>query len=86
MIKSSFYLSPMVSQGKSFNQKAIVEIKENQATLKSYNTLVATVNTKTKEFKILGYHSVTTGRHINAFLSLYGLPTMTKKEILNAIA
>jgi len=76
-----FELIP-INGRQSFNRKAIVTVKNNVATLKSYDTNVATFNTKTKELKIMGYFSLTTGQHINAFLSHYGLPTMSKKEII----
>jgi hypothetical protein len=32
---------------------------------------------------VLGYHSATTGTHINAFLSLFGFPKATKQEMEN---
>jgi len=66
---------------KSFGGKAIVEERENKATLLSYNTPVAHYDKRTRKMEIPKYHSATTGTHINAFLEHYGFPPCTKKEL-----
>tara|TARA_R110000851_G_scaffold44245_2_gene108913 strand:- start:2989 stop:3231 length:243 start_codon:yes stop_codon:yes gene_type:complete len=61
--------------------KAKNHVEGTKNTLYSYNTKVAEYDTKTKEMQVFGYHSATTGRHINAFFKLFGLPTQTKAEL-----
>lgn len=78
---STFELTPTNGR-KSFYGKAIVTVNNDVATLTSYTTEVATYNTKTKELTIKGWFSGTTAIHLNAFLEYYGLPKMSKKEII----
>ena len=60
---------------KSFYHKALVIQKGNIALLKSYETIVASYNTKTKQFtRHWNDESRTTTRHINAFLNAFGIP------------
>ena len=56
---------------------------DHYSDLISYTTRVASYNHLTNEIQIFGYHSASTGRHINEFLQFYGFDTMTKKEIEN---
>lgn len=49
--------------------------------LYSYNTKVAEYNKRTNKMQVLGWYSVTTGKHINEFLQLFGYPKQTKKEL-----
>jgi len=63
------------------NGKARVTTNGTKRILYSYDTKVAEYDTKTKEIKVFGYHSLTTGRHINEFFKMFGLPSMTKKEL-----
>ena len=79
---SSFYLAP--TNEKSFYNKAVVSLAKGIATLKSYDTKVASYNTVTKVMTIKGWYSSTTARHINAFLEYYSLDTMTKKQMIQA--
>lgn len=46
----------------------------------SYNTIVATYNKTTKEVNINGWYSVITQRHVNSFLSYFGLQEMNKND------
>ena len=78
---SKFNLVPI--NEKSFYNKAVVSVEDNIATLVSYTTKVATYNIATKKLFINGWYSSNTARHINAFLSHYGLSTMSKKELLS---
>jgi hypothetical protein len=64
------------------NNKAKVSICDNINTLFSYDTKVAEYNERTKEMQVFGYHSATTGRHLNAFFALFGLPKLSKKEMI----
>lgn len=66
---------------KNSNIKATLTDNGKKITLTSYLTDVAEYNKETKEFKIFGYHSPTTGRHINEFRTQLNLPTMTKKQM-----
>lgn len=63
------------------NKKAAIETKGNTTTLYSYNTKVAQYNNRNNKLNITGYHSVTTGKHINKFLLELGLETKTKKQM-----
>ena len=63
------------------NNKAQNIIEGDINTLFSYDTEVAKYNTKTKEMKVFCYHSATTGRHINKFFELFGIPKHTKNEL-----
>lgn len=68
-----------------FNGKArVIETNSDEATkssLYSYETHVADYFHNTNTIKVYGYHSSTTGRHINSFLEYYGFDRMTKKEL-----
>ncbi len=64
------------------NGKAKNHINGNTNTLYSYNTKVAEYDSKNKKVDVFGYHSATTGRHINAFFRTFGLPTRTKSELM----
>lgn len=63
------------------NNKAKNHVTGTKNELYSYTTKVAEYDSETREMKVLGYHSATTGRHINAFFLLFGFPTMTKSEL-----
>jgi len=63
-------LSPIDGR-KSFNGKAKVIINGDLVKLISYETIVATYRTDTKEFKSSNFYSNTTSRHIKAFRNLY---------------
>lgn len=56
---------------------------EKFSTLLSYTTEVAKYNKITGVMNIKGYYSVTTGKHLNAFLDFYGFDRATKKELEN---
>ena len=66
---------------KSYYGKAVVITNGAEIALRSYNTIVASYNTATGEFKRLwsGW-SVTTNKHINDFCILLHIPTFNKKE------
>ena len=65
---------------KSFYGKAKVIDNENgTVSLVSYETIVCSIDTTTKEFfKHWNNYSLTTMAHINAFRNFYGLPTMSR--------
>lgn len=64
------------------NNKAIVVQSGGVSTLTSYTTEVATYNSIKNEMKVNGYYSMTTMKHINAFLEFYGFDRCTKKELI----
>lgn len=78
---SSYYLDCRYDSRKSFYNKAVVEINEDNICknycLKSYGTLVAiyTVDKikNTKQYNYLGKYSQTTTRHQKEFFKQYGL-------------
>lgn len=67
----------------SFYGKAKIGSEDNKVFLKSYDTVVACIDTTTNSFTRLwpGY-SLTTLNHVNDFRSLYNLPSLSKKEWL----
>lgn len=80
----TFELTP-VNGRKFFYGKCKVIEDGSILRLQSDDTIVAEYETGTKQLRILGYESTMTGIHINAFLDYLGMPTMTKKEILESI-
>tara|TARA_R110000772_G_scaffold35637_4_gene85794 strand:+ start:17271 stop:17519 length:249 start_codon:yes stop_codon:yes gene_type:complete len=62
--------------------KAKNHVSDTKNTLFSYNTKVAEFDTKTREMQVYGYYSPTTGRHINEFFKIFGIPTQTKSELI----
>ena len=78
----TFELVP-INGRKSFYRKAIVETNGNISDLRSFDTIVASLNHKTNKVTVNGWYSVTTANHINAFLDYYGKPQMSKKEMIN---
>jgi hypothetical protein len=61
--------------------KAKNHVNGTKNTLFSYNTKVAEYDTKTEKMEVFGYHSTTTGRHINEFFKIFGKAPQTKKEL-----
>lgn len=49
--------------------------------LVSYSTRIADYNPTTKKLNVYGWHSMTSQRQLNSFLSLFDLPRMRKKDI-----
>lgn len=74
-----FELNPIDSR-KSFYGKAFVEENDDGcATLYSYNTPVASYTPNSGFKRLWGDYSATTMRHVNSFLSYYGVPGGGKK-------
>ena len=78
----TFELKPTNGQ-KSFYKKAIVINNGNISQLKSYSTIVAEYNHKTKKMSVFGWFSKTTAFHINSFLNLYGFYSCNKTQLEN---
>jgi hypothetical protein len=82
---STAYLSPKFDPAKSFYNKATVTTEtDGTQTLHSYGVKVAQI--KKGKLSLFGYHSLTTGRHINEFLQQNGLEKLTKSEILDRVS
>ena len=80
-----FYLDH-INGRRSFGGKCyVVEQRNGDSHLYSYETKVASFHSEQKEVVIHGWHSNTTQSHINAFLDYYGFEAMTKKEILSKV-
>lgn len=77
---NSFELTPADGR-KSFYGKCRVEKTGDGEALISYTTEVARLNEETGKMKINGWYSVTTARHINAFLARHDFPAASKKQI-----
>lgn len=76
-----FKLEP-VDGRKSFYGKAVVLRDPDRATLKSYDTLVAKIEfdgSGSRFVRLWNGYSATTMRHVNAFVSYYGLEGGGKK-------
>ena len=66
---------------KSFYGKAIQTETANTYYLKSYNTIVCSIDKETGEFsRHWGGYSATTAKHINAFRTMHGFDTINKNE------
>ena len=57
-----------------------VYVLNNHIILRSYDTIVAFINTNTDKFYIRNYYSITTARHINKFLNDNGYKSIYKKD------
>ena len=78
-LKKSFYLIPIDGR-KSFYNKATVNVYSNgEIELKSYNTIVCRIKNR-KLYRIWDGYSITTMRHVNAFLNAYDMETINKKQ------
>lgn len=82
MQTKTYELTP-VNGRKSFYGKCQVIDDGKVAKLKSYDTIVAEYNHKTKAMSVFGWYSNTTASHINSFLSHFGYPTTNKKGMEN---
>ena len=75
-------LKPLNGQ-KSFGGKAqIIIMNGNTIQLRSFETIVAEYNTKEDVINVFDWFSMTTAKHINSFLELYGFRNVSKKDIL----
>lgn len=85
--KKQFYLTTIYDHAKSFYNKAVVIENKNTKTLKSYNTNILQLDTKTNTLTFLTknkeHFTMTTNRHINEFLQQFTNHTKkTKGELL----
>lgn len=79
---AEFDLIPVYDR-KSFYGKAKVAVIGNRAILKSYNTVVCEINTKSGKFtRYWNGWSATTARHINSFCRTFGNSGFNKAEWL----
>ena len=77
-------LKPLNGQ-KSFGGKAqiiIIIMNGSIIQLRSFETIVAEYNTKEEIVNVFDWFSMTTAKHINSFLELYGFRNVSKKDIL----
>ncbi len=75
------YLKPIYDTRKSFYNKAVVEITNNEIILFSYNTKIATI--KNNELTLTSYYdySATTLRHLKEFLLQNNFKVYKKSEL-----
>ena len=74
-------LEPAPTQQKSFYGKALL-IQEGKLTLlRSYESFVAQYDVETKKITINGFYSLTTTKHIRAFIYWLTGEILTKNEI-----
>lgn len=72
-------LNARYDHAKSFYGKAEVILDGNTAYLRSYNTIVCSIDKSGKVNRYWGGYSATTMRHVNEFLRQYGIPDGGKK-------
>lgn len=69
------YDLPCLDRRKSFYGKARIKETENgEKVLQSYNTEVCKINVNGQFVRMWGGYSATTMRHVNSFLSFFGIP------------
>lgn len=68
MLKQAYYLKPIYNNQKSFYNKAVVFFENGYTFLKSYDTVVACVDTDSNFYRLWDGYSVTTMKHINDFI------------------
>lgn len=69
------YDLPCLDRRKSFYGKARIKETENgEKVLQSYNTEVCKINANGRFVRMWGGYSATTMRHVNSFLSFFGIP------------
>jgi hypothetical protein len=68
------------SKGNVFANCIVIESDKGN-TLYSYSTKICTVQNGQITYLDTWYHSLTTQKHLNAFLSLHNLPNISKKEL-----
>ena len=66
-------------RAKSFYGKAKVIEKDGETVLQSYDTEVCKINASGEFVRLWGGYSVTTMRHINAFIEMFGIEGGGKK-------
>lgn len=74
-------LKPLNGQ-KSFGGKAQIIMNDDNIQLRSFETIVAEYNTQEEIINVFDWFSMTTAKHINSFLELYGFRNVSKKDIL----
>ena len=74
-------LKPLNGQ-KSFGGKAQIIMNDDNIQLRSFDTIVAEYNAKEDIVNVFDWFSMTTAKHINSFLELYGFRNVSKKDIL----
>lgn len=75
----TYELKPHGYNQKSYYDKAIIIEDGNKRILQSYKTKVLEY-ANGKLFRLWNGWSTTTAKHINSFLTAYGLPKLTKKQ------
>lgn len=69
------YDLPCLDRRKSFYGKARIKETENgEKVLQSYDTEVCKINANGQFVRMWGGYSATTMRHVNSFLSFFGIP------------
>lgn len=80
-----FNLEPLNTQQKSFYGKAVVHQDDSKLTLVSYSTPVAEYDTKTGELEVHGEYSLTTMRHLKAFINIHTNITVNTNDDIRAL-
>ena len=79
-----YELRPIYDSRKSFYGKALVIRSGEVSKLQSYSTIVAEYNHESRVFKVFGFYSPTTLRHLKDFAYQMGVmrcSSITKKDL-----
>lgn len=69
------------TQRSYYGKAAVIDNEDGTKALRSYETIVCTLDPETGKFtRLWGGWSRTTSRHVNDFRRLFGLPALSKKE------
>jgi len=80
MIHKTFYLN---NSAKHHVNEYINSDGDHYSDLISYESRVASYNHLTNKMSVYGWYSLTTSKHINAFLEFYGFEKCNKQQMLN---
>ena len=76
------YELPCLDRCKSFYNKAhVIERDDGSKELISYSTKVARIDANNKVYRLWDGYSMTTQRHINSFLNLFGHSELAGKAV-----
>lgn len=74
-MKERIFELPCMDSRKSFYGKArVIECSNGEKLLQSYETIVCKIDASGRVIRLWEGYSATTMRHINSFLSFYGIP------------
>lgn len=70
---NTYYPIPHDSHKSFYGKALVIDYGNGKVALKSYNTIVAEYNKRTKTLTVYGWYSATTARHIRSFAAELGI-------------